>query len=277
VTQSEYNGQFEPCLKALRNQHYSNFEIILIDEQSEQQNDPLLCLADEYRVRIVKGESAFVTAVQEASYDYIALTGTAAIADSGWLKGLARAFDNNPDVAACAGPHLPLELHTIGQLTANRMSPHPDGLIRFYCYNRIFQYSPDCFGSWLNSAFRKGFLTSQLDQIVIGNQRHLLFPLYYRALELGKMVVYEPSAFVRERYERKTQQAMQQVDSEIGAQRQYLLAALQRYPGQQRDIRRLLNGAKPKKKRRSGLYRYGRKVKKLIRGLKREIRNARAI
>jgi hypothetical protein len=272
VTLSKHNGQLEPCLEALRQQVYPHFELIVVGEGQVGVDKQLQYLVDKYQARLIPGQPTLTQAASAAHYDYLALTGTAAVVDRGWLLGLARAFDHNPDVWACCGPHLPLELETVGQLKANEILSHSKDLYRFWCYNQVFNYAPELFGSWLNAAFRKDFLIDQLNQTGVKSHSQLLLPLFYKALELGKIVAYEPRAFVRERYERDEQKAIQWAQVEREAQRGLLLEALPSHPHERGHIQQWLNKDKPGQNRVSRLARYRR----LWHNLRREIANVRS-
>lgn len=275
ITQATHCGKLEPCLRALRNQIYPDYELILLDENPDGPSEVTVQLAAAFEVRVVAGAEALVTAVNEARYDCIALTGTAAVADEGWLFGLARALGNNPDVVACTGPHLPLELETTGQLTAHKLSGHPEHLDRYYCYDRTFYYAPDKFGSWLNAAFRRDFLIEALVENGVKHQGQLLLPLFYSALEQRKMFAYDPWAVVRERYERDEEKVVAWAESMMAAQQQFMIDALERYPQEQKDIRRWLNKDKQAERRRSKSLRYARRIRRIMRNLRREIQNAK--
>lgn len=276
ITQAAHCGELEPCLRALRSQIYPDFELILIDEKPDGPSEVTARLAAAFEVRVVAGEEALVKGVNEARHDCIALTSTAAVVDEGWLFGLARALGNNPNVVACTGPHLPLELETTGQLMAHKLSGHPDHLDRYYCYDRLFHYTPDKFGSWLNAAFRRDFLTKALAESGVKNQGQSLLPLFYSALGQGQIVAYDPWAVVRERYERDEKKAVTWAESMMAAQQRFMLDALERYPQEQKDIRSWLDKDKRAERRRSKSLRYARRIRRIIRNLSREIQNARA-
>jgi hypothetical protein len=61
----------------------------------------------------------------------------------------------------------------------------------------------------------------------------------------------------------------------MAAQQQFMIDALERYPQEQKDIRRWLNKDKQAERRRSKSLRYARRIRRIMRNLRREIQNAK--
>lgn len=149
-------------------------------------------------------------AITEANGEIIAFTDDDVVVDRNWVRALARLFAADPSVAAVTGAVVPLELETEAQLLFERyggFTPHFER-----CWYRAGpsgarHHHVGQFGTGANMAFRR----SLFDQIGgfnpaldVGTLTHGGgdLEMFFRVLQTGRTLVYEPAAFVRHRHRR---------------------------------------------------------------------------
>jgi GT2 family glycosyltransferase len=104
-----YNGSrfLKACLSSLKEQTYTDFEIILVDDASNDDSLPFVqtCYPDT-RIIALKKNVGFASAVNEgirqANGQYIALLNNDTETDKNWLMELNRALESHEDVGFCA-------------------------------------------------------------------------------------------------------------------------------------------------------------------------------
>jgi glycosyltransferase involved in cell wall biosynthesis len=105
------------CLRSLVDLDYPRFEIIVVDNAS--QDTATMEIAARFPVRYVREETpgldwARNRGIREASYDIIGFTDDDVRVDAQWLRSLARAF-GDAEVSAVTGLVAPAELETEAQ------------------------------------------------------------------------------------------------------------------------------------------------------------------
>ena len=145
------------------------------------------------------------------------------VADRGWVRRGAEAFDGDDDVAAVTGLVLPLELETEGQLCFERSASFVRGFRRrtfrppeTWYTHPFFYYTPGVIGSGANTALRIDVARQ------LGGFDTMLGPgtptragedvdLYVRILRAGHAVLYDPSVIVWHEHPERMPRARRQV------------------------------------------------------------------
>ncbi|MCW8195914.1 glycosyltransferase family 2 protein [Proteobacteria bacterium 005FR1] len=107
------------CLQASCNQHYDNFDILVVDN-GECSNESLRELCREFGASYTAESRPGVVparnrAVAEADGELIAFIDDDCIPSPAWLRCVAAEFSHCPAAACCTGPILPRELETPAQ------------------------------------------------------------------------------------------------------------------------------------------------------------------
>jgi GT2 family glycosyltransferase len=99
------------CLRSVFDQDYDNFEVVLVDDHSD---DKTLEIASAYPIKLVHYDQPFFpglslnVGIQASKGEYIVcLSGHCVPVDSNWIKNLVRNF-NDPETAAVYGRQEPL-------------------------------------------------------------------------------------------------------------------------------------------------------------------------
>lgn len=100
------------CLKSINNQTYSNFEIIYVDNESE---DASIDIAKEYKVTKIKKIKKFLpgnainVGIKESCGKYIVILSAHCIpANIDWLKNLVKSISSRKKIAGVYGRQVPL-------------------------------------------------------------------------------------------------------------------------------------------------------------------------
>jgi len=160
-------------------------------------------------------------ALAEASGEILAFVDDDAVVDRDWLRGLRKAWIENPDAAAITGPVIPYELETTAQVLFEARGG----------FGHIFEprrFGPDCryirnypcnagfFGAGCNMAFSRRVL------IALGGFDEALdtgaplpgggdLDILYRILRAGYILVQEPRFLVRHQDRREYRQLRHQM------------------------------------------------------------------
>jgi GT2 family glycosyltransferase len=123
ITVLNWNGAEDTleCVASLKYQTYTDFDILVIDNGSEQEDyEKLAFLNDISNLKIIREEknTGFAGGVNigikhaiDNNYEYVALFNNDATADKDWLKNLHNEFSNNKETSAVTG----LLLHEDGK------------------------------------------------------------------------------------------------------------------------------------------------------------------
>ena len=196
------------CLKALTSMEYPEYEIIVVDNASANQDTARLVRS--YPVRYVRESRpgldwARNCGIAAASHDVIAFTDDDARPDQIWLRAIASAFAD-PEVAVVTGMVAPAELETdsqqlfefgyggMGKGFRRRRFTKQDTPLKDLLWAHVF-------GVGANMAFRKkafedvGGFDEALDVGTPSGSGGDL-EMLHRLLTSGKTLIYDPAALV---------------------------------------------------------------------------------
>ena len=205
------------CVSALLASRYSDFEVIVVDnDPSDSRTEAALrpVLDSDRRLRYLgepgRGASrARNTGIAAARGDVVAFTDDDVIVDQDWLPAMARTFAADPKVAGVTGLTLPYRLDTTAQRDFERLAGFSGGYrpLRFHLDmqprpTRLFPFTPGIAGSSNNLAIRTevlrrvgGFDVRLGPGTKVGGAEDL--DLLTRVFLAGGEVCYEPSVLVR--------------------------------------------------------------------------------
>jgi glycosyltransferase involved in cell wall biosynthesis len=195
------------CLDSLNSLDYPKFEVVVIDNCSQDPNTAQL--AAQYGCHYTREDKpgldwARNRGIKEAQYDLLAFIDDDAVAHPGWLRGLAFGFQN-PEATAVTGLVLPGEIETQAQADFERYGGMGKGYQRAIIrreqlgFNRLFWASG--FGVGTNMAFHKDLFAAIGDFDValdVGTPTNGGgdIEFFYRLVASGHVLVYEPAAIV---------------------------------------------------------------------------------
>lgn len=215
VCTRERTEDLNRCLKAVVESAYPGLEILVIDNaprtgatrQLVRQHFPSVRYIEEPRPGL---DWARNRAIEEATGEVVAFTDDDTVVDPGWVRSLAWVFAQDDQVMAVTGLVVPYELETRAQHLFERYGGFGRGFVR-----RWYQVGPKdrwhlgsgAFGTGANMAFRRsifatiGTFDPALDVGTATNGGGDL-EMFFRVLEEGHVLVYEPAAMVRHRHRR---------------------------------------------------------------------------
>jgi GT2 family glycosyltransferase len=235
------------CLKAIERLTYPRLEVLLVD------NSPHNDAAERLIKRKFPGVQYIVEprpgldwarnrAIKEARSDIIAFTDDDVVVDPGWVTALSRAFADDPDVMAATGLVVPYELETKAQILfeayggfgkgfeRRRFSPRDGTSHRTWSH-----LAAGDLGTGANMAFRRsvfdrigGFDPALDTGTATGGGGDL--EIFFRVIQEGYTLVYEPNAIVRHIHRRKYSELKTQIRSWGTAFIAYLVRSAIAYP-----------------------------------------------
>lgn len=189
-------------------------------------------------------------AILEARGEVIAYTDDDVSVDAGWVKAIARAFEEEPHAMAVTGLVVPDELDTPAQMLFERYGGFGRGFRRavYRAENggdavRLYG-GTGRFGTGANMAFRRRFFERHgvfdpaLDVGTPANGGGDL-EMFLRVLRHGHALVYEPSAIVRHRHRRSYQELRTQITNNGIGFYAYLVRTARTYPEERGAVLRL--------------------------------------
>lgn len=200
------------CLDALMALPDDGQEVLVIDSASATAATREL-VARHPRVRYVREERpgldrARNRALREAAHPIVAYIDDDAVADPGWLRGLAGGF-TSPRIAAVTGLTLPLELETAAQIWFERQHGFGRGYERRIHDGLVADaFAVARIGAGVNMALRRsaveavGHFDDALDAGT-PSQSGGDHEMFSRILAAGFRIVYEPAAHCRHRHRRE--------------------------------------------------------------------------
>lgn len=204
------------CLAAFDDVDYPNYEIIVVDNAPATDATADLIATrygDDPRIRYVKEPHpglgwAHNRGLRHAEGTYIAFTDDDVIVDRHWLSELLRGFALGANVGCVTGLVVPQEIETPSQYWFDTHSGFNKGFRRRIFdlranrpADRLFPYRSSMFGTGANMAFQSAALRA------VGGLDPVLGPgtkatngedldIYFRILQAGYQLVYQPSALV---------------------------------------------------------------------------------
>lgn len=237
------------CLDALNRLTYPLLDILVVDNAPSSDATERLIRTSARNMRYVCEPRPGLNwarnrAIIEARGEIIAYTDDDVLVDPGWVSALARVLVEDPQVMAVTGLVVPYELETKPQLLFERYGGFGRGFERqWYRLDRArtFHIGAGRFGTGANMAYRRtlfdliGFFDPALDVGTVTNGGGDL-EMFFRVLQEGYTLVYEPSALVRHRHRSDyAQLRTQMTNNGIGLYSYFVRSALA-YPEQRSAI-----------------------------------------
>jgi GT2 family glycosyltransferase len=192
-------------LQALREQEYGEFEIVVVDNSPCP--GPAWEIAQEAKARYVVEPRPGIryarnTGIRAADARLVAFIDDDCLPGSRWLAALVSGF-RRPEVGACTGAILPMELRTEAQWLLEIRGGFNRGFTRRTFASDSPESAALCLplhawlcGSGANMAFRKSVLDEigGFDEVLPSAED---IDAFFRVLRHGYDMVYEPAAMVR--------------------------------------------------------------------------------
>lgn len=247
--------QLKDCLSSLTKLVYNNIEILVIDNAPETDETKKLVQESfpgfRYVLETRPGlDWARNRAIEEANGEIIAYTDDDVVVDPLWVDALAKVFQNDPDVMAVTGLVAPYEMDTQAQIMFERYGGFGRGFKRrwykidkFNRNGKSFHFGAGRFGTGANMAYRKrvfekvGIFDPALDVGTVTNGGGDL-EMFFRVLEEGYMLVYEPSALVWHRHRNSIEELRVQLTNHGIGLYSYLVRSAEAYPQHRWSISR---------------------------------------
>ncbi|NET30814.1 MAG: glycosyltransferase [Cyanothece sp. SIO1E1] len=240
------------CLEAINKLDYPHLDILVVDNAPTTEGTKALIEQHYPQVRYVREprpglDWARNRAALEAKGEIIAYTDDDVVVDSGWVKGLAQVFAENPEVMTVTGLVVPYELETRAQVLFEENGGFGRG---FECIR--YQVEPGRKLSWellwnagrygtgANMAFRRrlfdqiGYFDPALDVGTVTNGGGDI-EMFFRVLREGYCLVYEPRAIIRHRHRREYEKLKKQL-TDNGSAYSYLVCHFLKYPNARLDL-----------------------------------------
>ena len=216
------------CLAALSRLDYPALDLLVIDNAPSTPATAYLVRRQYPRMRYVCESMPGLNwarnrAIAEARGDILAYTDDDVIVDTHWVRALARVFAEQPEVMAVTGLVVPYELETEAQQLFERyggfgrgFEPHTYRVDHNSGTRDLFHIHPGKFGTGANMAYRRsvfahiGPFDPALDVGTVTNGGGDL-EMFFRVLQAGHALAYEPSALVRHRHRRDYAQLRTQI------------------------------------------------------------------
>jgi cellulose synthase/poly-beta-1,6-N-acetylglucosamine synthase-like glycosyltransferase len=208
---------------------YPDFEILVVDNRTNDDHGPLPVFPADDRVRTASERARGASAARNkgislATGEIVAFTDDDAVVDRNWLRALGARFALNEEVEGIGGLVLPMELKSAPQLwfeefyggfspsfVSTTMSMHS-----MKGKSALFPYAPGVFGAGCNMAFRRATLQRMGGfNVCLGPGTPAKGgedPALFIAIALsGATLAFEPAALVRHTHRRTQGEFMHQV------------------------------------------------------------------
>ena len=215
------------CLDGLCQLDYPHLDLLVIDNAPQSDATQTLVTAHYPAIRYIREPRAGLDwarnrAILEARGEMIAYTDDDVVVDQHWVKGIAQAFLEHPDVMAVTGLVVPYELETEAQVLFEAYGGFGRGFD-----HKDYQLHPGQsfpwqwlgagqFGTGANMAYRRsifeeiGYFDPALD---VGTPTHGTgdLDMFIRVLQAGYRLTYSPRAMIRHRHRRDYTQLRKQI------------------------------------------------------------------
>jgi GT2 family glycosyltransferase len=252
VCSRERTEDLAVCLQAIGELEYPDIDVLVVDNAPSSEATRRL-MEDRFpQFRYVREprpglDWARNRAIRETKGEILAFTDDDAVVDPGWVSALVSVFDENEDVMAVTGLVIPLELETEAQILFEEYGGFGKGFLRRW-YQALpsdsWHLSAGWFGTGTNMAFRRSIFNDigEFDPALdVGTRTNGGgdLEMFFRLLEEGHLLVYEPAAIVRHRHRRTRGELKTQLRNHGIGFFSYLMRTARVYPAQRIGILRL--------------------------------------
>lgn len=231
----------ERCLKALTRLDYTTYEVIVVDNCS--QNPAVAQVVAQSGFRYVREDRpgldwARNRGIREAKYDVIAYVDDDALATPGWLRGVALGFED-PEIMAVTGMVLPAEIETVAQSDFEQYGGMGKGFTTFtICREKLRSQAEFWASNWgvgANMAFRRALFEAigEFDiALDVGTPTNGGgdIEFFYRTVAAGYSLRYEPAALIYHVHRRSHAALMRQIYNNGRSFAAYLMTIARRHP-----------------------------------------------
>jgi GT2 family glycosyltransferase len=253
VCTRDRTAQLAGCLDSLGRLDYPALDLLVVDNAPGDAATARLVRERYPHVRYVCEprpglDWARNRAIAEGRGEIIAYTDDDVIVDPGWVRALAHVFAQHPEVMAVTGLVVPYELETEAQILFERYGGFGHGFARKWYRvdrrngSRLAEHlRAGRFGTGANMAYHRslfariGGFDPALDVGTVTNGGGDL-EMFFRVLQEGQTLVYEPSALVRHRHRRDYAQLCTQITNFGVGFYAYLVRSARAYPAQRLAI-----------------------------------------
>ncbi len=241
-------AELDLCLAAMARLSLPPAEVIVVDNAPSSDATERLVRERHPQVRYVREprpglDWARNRAIAEARSEIIAFTDDDVIVDEGWTTALADLFAEAPHVFAVTGLVVPYELETAAHQDFENYGGFGRGFSRAW-HLAGSHHGAGRFGTGANMAFRRqlferiGTFDPMLDVGTASDGGGDL-EMYFRILQEGYVLVYEPRALVRHRHRPESERLRKQMRDWGKGLFVYMRRVSDRYPGERRRFRQL--------------------------------------
>jgi glycosyltransferase involved in cell wall biosynthesis len=237
------------CLESIDRIDYRDLEVMVVDNAPSSEASLLMVRERWPHVRYVRElrpglDWARNRALSEASGDIVAFTDDDCIVDERWVAAAAGVFAESETVAAVTGLVVPFELETWPQMLFELRGGFGRGFKRRWysgTRQRHLHVGAGRFGTGANMAFRREILLQlggfdpALDVGTVTNGGGDL-EMFFRVLQEGHDLVYEPDAIVRHRHRRDYASLHAQMANNGLGLSSYIVRSLTAYPERRRNF-----------------------------------------
>ncbi len=245
--------QLRDCLTSLTRLTYGNVEILIVDNAPGTDETRKLVLSEfpdfRYVVEPRPGlDWARNRAIDEARGEILAYTDDDVLVDPLWVGAMVRVFQDDPAVMAVTGLVAPAEMETGAQRLFERYGGFGRGFRRIWYHvdaasraDPFMHIGAGKFGTGANMAYRRsvfgkiGSFDPALDVGTVTNGGGDL-EMFFRVLEEGYTLVYEPTALVWHRHRKTFRELHVQLTNHGVGLYSYFMRSARNYPRRRRDI-----------------------------------------
>jgi glycosyltransferase involved in cell wall biosynthesis len=243
------------CLDSLNKLDYPELEILVVDNAANTDDTKHLVRKSYPRFRYVCEprpglDWARNRGIIEACGEIIAFTDDDVVVDVDWLRALVSTFTDNPEVMAVTGLVVPYKLETEAQVLFELFGGFGRGFERRWIRTdrqdkwRWSYFGTGQFGTGANMAYRHklfneiGLFDPALDVGTVTNGGGDL-EMFFRVLNAGHILAYEPCAIVRHHHRRKYFMLRAQLKNNGIGLVSYIMRSIRAYPRQRIALMRL--------------------------------------